>query len=115
MPSRLTLFMFCILCAMTAACSKREELAKVVASSTPVSTPKPAPPAMTTVDEEPPESALRELMFRRYALLEERGGLPVTVTATGKTGTLRSKLYEVRKDSCKKSQHRTDPSGLYEC
>jgi len=115
MPSRLTLLMCCVLCAMTASCSKRQEPAKVVASSTPTSTPEPAPPAMTTIDEEPPESALRELMFRRYALLEEHGGLPVTVTATGQSGTLRSKLYEVRKEQCKKRQHQTDPSGLYVC
>jgi hypothetical protein len=107
--------MFCFLCGMTAACSKREEPAKAIASSPPTPAPKSAPLDTATIDEEPPEPVLRELMFRRYAWLDEQGGLPVTVTATGRSGKIRSKLYEVRKNECTKSKTPGDPIGLYEC
>ena len=104
-------FSILALCFLVSACSesKPEPPPKVVATT--------APPAVTApsarIDEEPPEDVLRELMFRQYDALEERGGLPATVTATGYTGTLHAKLYEVRKDKCVHPP--VGAPGMYEC
>ncbi len=104
-------FSILALCFLVSACSKPtpEPPPKVVATA--------APPAVTApsalIDEEPPEYVLREMMFRQYAALEAHGGLPATVTATGYTGTLHAKLYEVRKDECVHPP--VGAPGLYEC
>ena len=63
--------------------------------------------------EEPSEDDLRRLGFQTYEAIEQAGGIPVTVTATGQSLTLRPKLYDVRKNSCKPSPH--SPPGWYEC
>lgn len=63
--------------------------------------------------EEPSEDALRKLEFQRYEAIGQAGGMPVTVTATGGSLTLRPKLYDVRKDSCKRTPQ--GPPGWYEC
>lgn len=62
---------------------------------------------------EPPEDVLRKLEFQRYAMLEAAGGLPVTVTATGRQLVLKPRLYSVRKESCQPSPQ--TPAGRYEC
>lgn len=104
-------FSILAMCFLVSACSrsKPEPPPQVVATT--------APPAVTApsvlIDEEPPEHVLRELMFRQYATLEERGGFPATVTATGYSGTLHAKLYEVRKDKCVHPP--VAPPGMYEC
>jgi hypothetical protein len=69
----------------------------------------------TAVDTDggPTEATLRDFMFRQYEQIEARGGLPMTVTATGKSGIVHMKLYEVRKDECVKAKAR--PDGVYEC
>jgi len=56
---------------------------------------------------------LRKLMFIQYAEIEKAGGLPATVTASGHSGTLHSKLHEVHKDECHHLS--VDPPGMYEC
>ena len=98
------------LCCVATACSKSkpEPPPQVAATSALPAVIAPAP-----VDEEPPEHVLRELMFRQYAALEEAGGFPATVTATGYTGTIRVKLYEVHKEKC--VQLAAHPPGVYEC
>ena len=72
-------------------------------------------PASPATNEEPPEAILREFMFRQYAGLEAAGGLPVTLSATGASGVIRSRLYEVHKDGCEQSQSPVRPPGFYEC
>lgn len=67
--------------------------------------PSPAP-------HEPPGDVVRKLEFQRYEEIEKAGGLPVTITATGKSLVLHPKLYEVRKDSCVPVVYRP---GAYEC
>lgn len=62
---------------------------------------------------EPPEEVLRKLEFERYELIEKAGGMPVTVTATGRQLVLKPKLYSVRKESCRPTPQA--PDGWYEC
>ena len=101
-----------VLCLSLAACSRTPPEAPPAPA--PLSTaPAAATPASVATHEEPPEAILRELMFRQYAGLEAAGGLPVTLTATGASGVIRSRLYEVHKDGCE--QLPVDPPGVYEC
>ncbi len=102
-----------ICCCLIAACSKKEQPAKADSSVSSKSASPAVSAPSAVASEEPPEKVLRDLMFRQYAVLEAANGLPVTVTATGQSGRLRSKLYEVRKDKCEQSQ--LDPPGKYEC
>lgn len=63
--------------------------------------------------EEPSAETVRRLAFEEYAAIEKAGGLPITVTATGKSMVLHPRLYEARKDSCRRL-----PQALpweYEC
>jgi len=69
------------------------------------SDPEPAPG-------EPPADVVRKLEFQRYEEIEKAGGLPVTITATGRNLVLHPKLHEVRKDSCVPVVYRP---GAYEC
>ncbi len=62
---------------------------------------------------EPPEAALRKLEFQRYEMIEKAGGIPVTITATGRQLVLKPKLYSVRKKSCRPTPQA--PDGWYEC
>lgn len=64
-------------------------------------------------NEEPSEEVLRKLEFQVYAEIERMGGLPVTITATGKSLILHPKLYEVRKERCTPTPQA--PAGWYEC
>lgn len=45
--------------------------------------------------------------------IEKSGGVPVVITASGQQVTLHPKLYNVRKDSCKKTPQ--GPLGWFEC
>lgn len=105
-------FIIFALSLLVSACSK----SKPEPSPQKVSTPTPPAekaPVSFDPDEEPPEAVLRELMLRQYADLEKNGGLPATITATGYSGTLHAKLYEVHKDKC--VQLPADPPGVKEC
>lgn len=73
----------------------------------------PTPTGVPVPDEEPSEEVLRKLEFARYAEIDRMGGLPVTVTATGRSYILRPKLYAVRKESCTPTPQ--SPPGWYEC
>lgn len=63
--------------------------------------------------EEPSEEVLRKLEFARYDAINKMGGMPVTVTATGRSYILRPTLYAVRKESCTPTPQA--PAGWYEC
>ena len=81
-------------------------------SSTEVTEQKPSGVPVPT--EEPSDEVLSKLEFQRYHAIEQAGGIPLTVTATGKSLTLSPKLYEARKDEpCKKTPQA--PPGWYEC
>lgn len=63
--------------------------------------------------EEPTESVLTDLLAKQYKQINDNGGMPVTVSATGQEHVLRPKLHDARKDSCRKlSEH---IGGGYEC
>lgn len=74
--------------------------------SVPAAEPAPAPG-------EPSEAVLRKLEFQRYEEIEKAGGLPVTVTATGRQLVLKPRLYSVRKEKCQPTPQA--PAGWYEC
>jgi hypothetical protein len=101
-------------CLALAACGKK--------APEPVHTPRQAKPAeaeaapVRTSFEEPPEDVLRKFMFKAYEKMDDAGGLPVTVTATGRSGRLRVKLYEVKKTGCKLIDiPSVAPPGKFEC
>lgn len=72
-----------------------------------------APVAAPVPADEPSEDVLRKLEFETYASIENAGGMPVTMTATGQSLTLHPKLYEVRKEKCSPTPQA--PAGWYEC
>lgn len=86
---------FVLVCGFLAACSKQDQPPTALAKSPSISNTGQSGAKRIDFDEEPPESVLREFMFHQYALIEAAGGLPVTVTALGKSGTLRARLYDV--------------------
>jgi len=108
-------FLILMLCIFVAACSKStpEPSTNAVIPLAPSAATYPVAATPIPVDEEPSEQVLRDLMFRQYEALNERGGLPATVTATGKSGNIRTRLYEVHKGECR--QNPADPPGMYEC
>ena len=111
-----TLLATALLASMTAlaACGRK--------APEPVPAPKPAKAAEGQAApergsfEEPPEEVLKAFMFKAYGKMDDAGGLPVTVTATGKSGKLRAKLFEVRKTGCKRVDiPSVAPPGKFEC
>lgn len=85
----------------------------VPAPATVPETPSAPVAAMAPAPGEPPEDVLRKLEFQRYEAIERMGGLPVTVTATGRQLVLKPKLYSVRKEDCTPTPQA--PAGRYEC
>lgn len=51
-------------------------------------------------DEEPSAADVRRIVIDTYERLEGAGGLPVTLTATGQSAVVHSKVFDVRKQSC---------------
>lgn len=64
-------------------------------------------------DGPPPADVVRKLEFHRYELIEEAGGLPLTLTATGKSMVVHPKLYRVEVEECTPSPQ--GPPGDHEC
>ncbi|MDC7807119.1 hypothetical protein PQS31_09830 [Luteimonas sp BLCC-B24] len=64
-------------------------------------------------DAEPSAADVRRLAFETYQRLEDAGGLPVTLTATDTPGLIRAKLFDARKESCRRLPQ-TAP-GHWEC
>lgn len=71
------------------------------------STPRPVP------TEEPSEAAIVKILERQYKAINRNGGMPVTVTASGKSLVLKPKIWEAHKDGCKPVPR--EPPGNYEC
>jgi hypothetical protein len=120
-PSKLSdllhvVLVLCALMLMTATTGCERKTAEKVGIASPLPTAQIIDPRVATAPvptEEPSEEALRTLEFKRYEEIELAGGLPVTITATGRSLTLHPKLYEVRKQSCKPTPQA--PPGWYEC
>lgn len=53
-------------------------------------------------DDEPTAADVRRLVIERYERLEQAGGLPMTMTATGQPLVLHTKVFEARKESCRR-------------
>lgn len=64
-------------------------------------------------DEEPSAGDVRRLAIEMYERLEKAGGLPVTMTATGKSMVLHGKVFDARKESCRRLPS-AEP-GEWEC
>lgn len=94
--------------------SKPEPSGKLAVPLTTATAPSETASVVPVPAEEPSEAVLRELAFQMYDQIEKAGGLPVTMTATGKSLTLHPKLFEVRKEkNCDRSPRA--PAGWYEC
>jgi hypothetical protein len=53
-------------------------------------------------DDEPSAADVRRIAIERYERLEQAGGLPVTMTATGQSAVLHAKVFDARKESCRR-------------
>ena len=53
-------------------------------------------------DHEPSDDDVRRLVIELYEQIEDAGGFPMTVTATGKAVVIHSKVFSVQKESCRK-------------
>lgn len=53
-------------------------------------------------DDEPSAEDVRRISIEMYERLENAGGLPVTMTATGKSMILHGKVFDARKESCRR-------------
>lgn len=62
-----------------------------------------APVAEGPVPEHEPSAAdVRRIAIERYERLERAGGLPATMTATGQSMVLHGKVFDARKESCRR-------------
>lgn len=97
------------------ACSKKPpEPARTPKQATAEQAESSAP--VRTSFEEPPEDVLRKFMFKAYEDMDAAGGVPMTATASGTSGRVRMKLYEVRKTDCKLiGIPSIAPAGMFDC
>ena len=72
------------------------------------SSPKPVPA------EEPSESDIVDILESQYERINDAGGMPVTVTASGNSMVLKPKIWEAHKDEPCRPLPQSDP-GEYEC
>lgn len=56
----------------------------------------------TVPDAEPSAEDVRRLSIEIYERLENAGGMPVTMTATGQSMVVHSKVFDARKESCRR-------------
>ncbi|WP_162348445.1 hypothetical protein [Pseudoxanthomonas gei] len=52
--------------------------------------------------DEPSASDVRRIAIERYERIEQAGGLPMTLTATGQPLLLHAKVFDARKESCRR-------------
>ena len=64
--------------------------------------------------EEPSESDIVSILESQYAQINAAGGMPVTVSASGKSMVLKPKIWEAHKDEPCRPLPQSDP-GEYEC
>lgn len=103
-------------CVALAACGKEVPQPTHTPNHAKAASSGEASPAGRTSFEEPPEDVLRKFMFKAYEKMDGAGGVPVTVTATGRSGKVRVKLYEVRKTGCRLIDIPSiAPPGKFEC
>ncbi len=89
-------------------------------SPTPLATVEPsakqpveAGPAAAVPSGEPPEADVKRLFVELYERIEQAGGFPMTVTATGQPLLIRTKVFDARKQSC--TQWPGARPGEWEC
>lgn len=83
-------------------------------SATPIAAQVTAPVAgIPAPKEEPSEADVRRIAIEEYERLEQAGGLPLTMTATGKSFVLHAKVFDARTQSCERLQHITP--AQWEC
>lgn len=75
--------------------------------------PANSTPGVPVPDGEPSAADVRRLAFETYQRLEDAGGLPATFTPTGAPVLIRAKLFDARKDSCRRLPQ--TPPGRWEC
>ena len=64
-------------------------------------------------EDEPSNKVVRDLIYEQYDEVEKIGGLPVTMTASGKSFQLRAKLFDAKKEKCTRDPQ--TPPGWYSC
>lgn len=64
-------------------------------------------------DHEPSAADVRRIAIERYERLEQAGGLPATLTATGQSMVIHSKVFDARKQSCRRLP--SAKPGEWEC
>lgn len=84
-----------------------------VSSPTPVAPHAAAPAAAPVPTGEPGAADVERLAIEPYARIDEAGGLPLTVTATGQSFVVDAKLFEARKTDCTKLP--LSKPGQWEC
>lgn len=72
------------------------------AAPAPVAAARPAPP------EGPSEDELLAFLSAEYERIRDAGGLPVTVTASGKSTVLQPRVYSLTKTGCRPVPRRPD-------
>ncbi len=85
-------------------------------SPTPVAVAEAVDAAVADVpvpDDEPSAADVRRIAIESYERLEKAGGLPVTMTATGQSMVLHAKVFDARKESCRRLPHAKP--GEWEC
>lgn len=103
-------FAVCTVLVLLAAC-EREQSAPATAQAP--SSGQTAEALEPVPEDEPPADVVRALMFEEYEELEKLGGMPATVSASGKQLVLRAKLFEASKKECRPRPQR--PAGEFEC
>jgi hypothetical protein len=100
---------------LLSACSKskptgeapKPSASPVSATATVAAVKHPAPP------DGPTEEELFKALAAQYQRIRDAGGMPVTVTASGKSGVLQPRVYSLQKIDCKQRSRR-EPYQ-YEC
>lgn len=102
-----------LLALLVAGCSRNNTPQPTSSVATPIAPQNSHSDGVPVPTEEPTDDVVRDLIFEEYRQIEEAGGIPATVTASGKDIRMRAKLFHAEKEKCKRTPQ--SPPGWYEC
>lgn len=109
LPPSATLPWLCAMVLLLPACSKGKPEAAGAAPAKPAATtPGPATGGRPAPAEGPTEDELLAFLSAEYQRIRDAGGMPVTVTASGKSTVLQPRVYSLRKTGCKPVPRKPD-------